>query len=191
MAYRTEKDSLGNVKVPADAYYGAQTQRAINNYQISGIKFPFSFIKAQAIIKRSAALANMKDKRLDRKKGGAVIKAADEVMKGKLIDQFILDVYQSGAGVSQNMNINEVLANRATQILGGRKGDYIVNPNDHVNMSQSTNDTIHTAIHITSTEGLDGLIDELDNLKKTLDKKSKQFNKIVKSGRTHLQDAVH
>jgi len=190
MTYRKEKDSLGIVKVPTDAYYGAQTQRAINNYQISGIKFPFSFIKAQTIIKKSASIANMKDKRLDSKKGNAIIRASDEIIKGNLKNQFILDVYQSGAGVSQNMNINEVLANRATQILGGRKGNYIVNPNDHVNMSQSTNDTIHTAIHIASTEGLDGLIDELHNLRKTFDKKSKQFSKIVKSGRTHLQDAV-
>src|SRR3989344_7899400 len=115
MKYRTEKDSLGNVKVPANAYYGAQTQRAIQNYQISGIRFSFSFIKAQAVIKKSAALANMKDKRLDTKKGNAIIKAADEIIKGNLRDQFILDVYQSGAGVSQNMNINEVISNTAIQ----------------------------------------------------------------------------
>jgi len=146
---RIEKDTLGEVIVPKDAYYGAQTQRAVENFKVCSLRLPASFIKAQAIIKRAAALSNMTAGRLDRKIGQALVKASDEILKGKFSDQFVVDLFQAGAGTSQNMNINEVLANRAEELLGGKLGEYKkVHPNDHVNMSQSTNDTIHTAIHI-------------------------------------------
>ncbi len=188
MKSRIEKDSFGELNVPENVYWGIQTQRAIHNYPHS-IKFPVSFIKAQAIIKKSAAFANSK---LDKKVSKAIIQAADEIISGKHLDQFPLPVYQSGAGVSQNMNMNEVLANRAIEILKGKKGNYmLVNPNDDANMSQSTNDTIHSTIHIAAFDLIvNNLQPALDNLIKSLEKKSKEYSKIIKSGRTHLQDAV-
>lgn len=192
MEYRIEKDSMGEVRVPCGAYYGAQTQRAIENFRVSGLRLPFSFIRAQAIIKRAAAIANVSAKKLRADVGLAIIKAAEEVIAGKFADQFPLDVFQAGAGTSQNMNMNEVLANRACEILGGKKGDTtLVHPNDHVNMGQSTNDTIHVAIHIAAYGEIQNkLIPAIEELKEVLATKGEQFDHIVKTGRTHLQDAV-
>ncbi|MET3727353.1 fumarate hydratase class II [Fictibacillus halophilus] len=190
--FRIAKDTLGEVKVPKDAYYGAQTQRAVENFPISGIRLPFSFIKAQAIIKASAAFANKECKALNDEKANAIISAADEVINGEWRDQFVVDAYQAGAGTSQNMNMNEVLASRASEILGGKKGDYsLVHPNDDVNMSQSTNDTIPTAIQISVASELQTrLYPALNRLNKVLREKEMEFHEIIKAGRTHLQDAV-
>lgn len=190
--FRTEIDTLGEVKVPADAYYGAQTQRAVENFKVSGIKFQPAFIRAQAIIKRSAALANNKAGVLDDKIAEDIVQVADEILDRKLDDQFILDVFQAGAGTSQNMNVNEVIANRANEILGGKAGEYkFVHPNDHVNMGQSTNDTIHTAIHISAVEETyKKLLPAIESIQKSLEAKAKEFDHIIKCGRTHLQDAV-
>ena len=153
--FRIEKDFLGEVKVPADAYYGVQTFRAVENFPISGLRLPREFIRAQGIIKYSAAEANMEVGRLDKKIGEAIAKAAKEVIEGKFDSSFVVDVFQAGAGTSQNMNANEVIANRAIEILGGARGNYkLVHPNDHVNMAQSTNDTIHVAIHISALESI-------------------------------------
>ena len=192
MKFRTEKDTLGEVKVPVDAYYGAQTQRAVENFKVSGLHLQPVFIKTQAIIKRAAAIANTKSGRLDRKIGEAIVKAADEIIAGKFNDQFVVDVFQAGAGTSQNMNINEVISNRANEILGGKLGENKpVNPNDHANMSQSTNDTIHTAIHISAyTEIHRRLLPVVKQLKEALYKKADEFDNVIKAGRTHLQDAV-
>ena len=190
--FRIEKDFLGEVKVPADAYYGVQTFRAVENFPISGLRLPREFIRAQGIIKYSAAEANMEVGRLDKKIGEAIAKAAKEVIEGKFDSSFVVDVFQAGAGTSQNMNANEVIANRAIEILGGARGNYkLVHPNDHVNMAQSTNDTIHVAIHISALESiLKDLIPALKILHSSLKKKSEEFEDIVKIGRTHLQDAV-
>lgn len=192
MKYRTEKDTLGEVQVPQEVYYGAQTQRAVENFKVSSLRLQPSFVRAQAIIKRAAAVANMASGRLDKNIGQALITAADEIVSGKFADQFVVDAFQAGAGTSQNMNVNEVLANRAIEILGGDRGDYKkVHPNDHANMSQSTNDTIHVAIHISSyTEIRERLIPAVKKIEKELNKKAEEFEKIFKSGRTHLQDAV-
>jgi len=192
MKYRTEKDTLGEVQVPQEVYYGAQTQRAVENFKVSSLRLQPSFVRAQAIIKRAAAVANMASGRLDKNIGQALITAADEIISGKFADQFVVDAFQAGAGTSQNMNVNEVLANRAIEILGGDRGDYKkVHPNDHANMSQSTNDTIHVAIHISSyTEIRERLIPAVKKIEKELNKKAEEFEKIFKSGRTHLQDAV-
>jgi fumarate hydratase class II len=190
--FRIAKDTLGEVRVPKEAYYGAQTQRAVENFPISGIRLPLSFIKAQAIIKGSAAFANRECKALSNEKANAIISAADEVVNGDLRDQFVVDAYQAGAGTSQNMNMNEVLASRASEILGGEKGDYsLVHPNDDVNMSQSTNDTIPTAIQISVASELQTtLYPALSRLIQVLKEKEKEFHEIIKAGRTHLQDAV-
>lgn len=191
-SYRVEKDFLGEVKVPAEAYYGVQTLRGVNNFPISGLKLPREFIRAQGIVKRSAAKANMKVGLLDKKRGEALVQAATEVIEGKLDSSFVIDVFQAGAGTSQNMNANEVIANRAIEILGGKLGDYrLVHPNDHVNMAQSTNDTIHVAIHIAALESItNGLLPALTTLRDSLIKKAHSFQDVVKIGRTHLQDAV-
>jgi fumarate hydratase class II len=190
--FRIAKDTLGEVKVPEDVYYGAQTQRAVNNFPISGLRLPFSFIKAQAIIKASAAAANKECGVLNAKKADSIIEAAEEIINGKWNDQFVVDVYQAGAGTSQNMNVNEVIASRAAEILGGEKGDWsLVHPNDDVNMSQSTNDTIPTAINISIAGQLyETLYPAIDHLLEVLEEKEKEFHSIVKAGRTHLQDAV-
>lgn len=190
--YRIQKDSMGEVRIPADRYYGAQTQRAVENFPISGWRLPRSFIRAQGLIKAAAAHANQVCGELDKKKAAAIIKAADEVIAGHWDDHFVVDVYQAGAGTSQNMNANEVIANRAVEILGGQVGDTsLVHPNDDVNRGQSTNDTIHTAIYIAAAEDLvHGLFPSADRLIQSLRNKKDQFGHIVKSGRTHLQDAV-
>lgn len=199
--FRTEKDSLGEVKVPASAYWGAQTQRAIDNFPITGLRPYPAFVWSMALIKRAAAEVNrdldlFKDKTVDGKTTGghaiasAVIQAADEVLAGQLADQFVVDPIQAGAGTSHNMNINEVIANRANEILGYELGAGPVHPNDHVNMAQSTNDTIPTAIRLGVLWRLDELLETLDTLAKALRDRAEAFDDIVKSGRTHLQDAV-
>ncbi len=192
MQYRLERDVLGEVRVPKDAYWGPETQRTLNNFDVSGVRVPLEVIYAYAMLKKAAASANMKDGKLDTKIGIAIIKACNEVLAHKLDDQFIIDIFQAGAGTCTNMNVNEVIANRAIELLGGRKGDYRkVNPNDHVNMSQSTNDTMPSTTHIATYIAVrDLLLPSLRNLEKTLDRKAKEFEKVVKIGRTHLQDAV-
>lgn len=192
MPSRKERDTLGTLKVDGSAYYGVNTQRALENFCISGLRLPKRFMHTYAMIKRSAALSNMLDGLLDKRRGKAIIRACDEVIAGKLDGQFVIDAFQAGAGTSTNMNVNEVIANRAIELLGGRKGDYgIVHPNDHVNMSQSTNDTFHAAVHISAHIGIvKRLVPALKGLEKALDKKSEEFSKIVKVGRTHLEDAV-
>ncbi|MGA2971551.1 MAG: aspartate ammonia-lyase [Candidatus Bathyarchaeia archaeon] len=187
---RTERDSLGSVQVPAKAYYGPETARAVENFPISGIKPLPEFIKATVLVKKAAADANVSLGLLDKRVGQAIISAADEILNGSLQDQFVVDVFQAGAGTSHNMNANEVLANRAIELLGGRKGDYkLVSPHDQVNMGQSTNDTYPTFIRVASVLMAKPLIDVVASLKQTLDEKAKEFDHIVKSGRTHLQDA--
>ena len=201
--YRTEKDSLGEIMVPANAYWGAQTQRAIHNFPITGLKPYPAFIWSMAMIKRAAAEVNLKlglfkEKQVgDRVIGGeeiarAIMKAADEVIAGKFNAQFVVDPIQAGAGTSHNMNCNEVIANRANEILGFplAASEKPVHPNDHVNMAQSTNDTIPTAIRLGCLWRLDELLGALDHLSSTLQQKAEEFDDIVKSGRTHLQDAV-
>ena len=187
---RIERDSLGEVHVPADALYGAQTQRAVENFPISGLKPRPAFIWSMAMIKRAAAEVNRDLGLLDGERATAIIQAAQEVIDGKWNDQFVVDPIQAGAGTSHNMNINEVIASRATQILGGKLGEYRVHPNDHVNMAQSTNDTIPTAIRLGCLWRMDELLNVLDNLVAALNSKAVEFDDIVKSGRTHLQDAV-
>ena len=188
---RVERDVLGRVSVPADAYYGAETERASENFRISGIKLQEEFIMAYVREKRCAALANMKAKKLDRRKGGAIARACGEILKGGFSGQFVLDVFQAGGGTSTNMNVNEVIANRAIELLHGRKGDYsIIHPNDHVNMSQSSNDSFPTVMRISCLLALEPAVKSLELLEKELRKKSGEFSGIVKTGRTHLQDAV-
>lgn len=187
---RIEKDSLGDVKVPADALYGAQTQRAVENFPISGLKPWRAFIWSMAAIKRAAAEVNSELGLLDKEKAKAISQAAAEVMEGKWDAHFVVDPFQAGAGTSHNMNTNETIANRASQILGSKLGEYAVNPNDHVNMAQSTNDTIPTAIRLGALWRLEELLEVVDKLAAALEKKAKEFDSVVKSGRTHLQDAV-
>ena len=189
--FRIEEDSLGKVKVPKNAYYGVQTQRAVENFPISGLKAYPVFIQSYALIKKAAAKVNMELGILDAKKGKAIIKATNEVINGDFNDQFVVDVYQAGAGTSFNMNTNEVIANRAIEILGGKRGNYsLVHPNDHVNMAQSTNDTFPTAIRVAGTLHLGPLYQSVEKLIKAFKTKGKEFAKFVKSGRTHLQDAA-
>jgi fumarate hydratase class II len=188
--FRTEKDSLGELQVPADALYGVQTQRAVLNFPISGMRPWRAFIWSMALIKRAAADVNRDLGLLDPAKAGAIAAAAAEVMEGKWDSQFVVDPIQAGAGTSHNMNANEVLANLATEKMGGQRGNYIVKPNDDVNMAQSTNDTIPTAIRLGCLWRLDELLAAVDNLSSALQTKAIEFDGIVKSGRTHLQDAV-
>jgi len=191
MKTRTEKDSLGEVEIPVNAYYGVQTMRAVNNFPISGMKSHPVMIEAYVYIKKAAAITNREVGLLDRRISDAIIKAADEVLSGMHREHFVVDVYQAGAGTSHNMNINEVLANRAIELLGGKKGDYsVVNPNDHVNMAQSTNDTFPTAMRISSLIMLKRFIPVIKSFENTLKRKSAEFSKVIKSGRTHLQDAA-
>ena len=188
---RTEKDPLGALEVPADALYGVQTLRAIRNFPISGLRPLPAFIEATVHIKRAAALTHKETGRLEPRLADAIVKAADEVLAGKHREQFLVDVYQAGAGTSHNMNCNEVLANRANEILGGKRGSYTpVHPNDHVNMAQSTNDVIPTAIRLGCLMELGGLEDTFAELAKAFEKKGKEFDDVLKSGRTHLQDAM-
>lgn len=191
MDVRVEKDSLGELKVPASAYYGVQTQRAVENYPISGLRPLPAFVKATIQIKKAAARVHKALKLLPKEKADAIVKAADEVLSGLHADQFVVDVFQAGAGTSHNMNCNEVLANRACEILGGKRGDAkLVSPNDDVNMGQSTNDVIPTAIRLAALETLPALVKAVERLSKSLGGKAKEFDGIVKTGRTHLQDAV-
>lgn len=188
---RREKDTLGEKDVPLDAYYGIQTVRAIENFPISGIYPHPQFIKATAMIKRAAAEANMATGNLDHAIGEVIVSAAHEVIDGKWHDQFLVDVFQAGAGTSHNMNANEVIANRSIELLGGKKGNYrMVHPNDHVNMSQSTNDVFPTAMRIASLFLLQELFSALGGLSSALFRKSEEFDVVIKSSRTHLQDAV-
>ncbi len=189
---RTVRDSLGELSIPSEAYYGAQTARAIENFPISGLTLPKAFVRAQSIIKWAAAKAHEQLGVLDSTKAQAICTAAEEVIAGKFDEWFQVDVYQAGAGTSQNMNVNEVIASRAAELLGNRRGDSAsVHPNDDVNMSQSTNDTIHVAMQIAGMDLLEHeLYPALHQLIADLDTKAKQFADVVKSGRTHLQDAV-
>jgi fumarate hydratase, class II len=188
---RTEKDPLGTLDVPADALYGVQTLRAVQNFPISGLRPLPAFVDATVHIKRAAALTHKETGRLEARLADAIVKAADEVLGGKHRDQFVVDVYQAGAGTSHNMNCNEVLANRANEILGGKRGTYSpVHPNDHVNMAQSTNDVIPTAIRLGCLMELGPLEKTFGDLASAFEKKAQEFDDVVKSGRTHLQDAM-
>jgi aspartate ammonia-lyase len=191
MDIRTERDPLGEHAVPAGAYYGVQTARAVENFPISGLRAHPDLITATVLIKKAAALANMALGRLDRHVGEAIVAAADDVLAGQLRDQFVVDVYQAGAGTSHNMNANEVLANRAAERLGEAKGTYTrVHPNDHVNMGQSTNDVFPTATRLALLAGGAPLVDAARALSAALERKAAAFDGILKVGRTHLQDAV-
>jgi aspartate ammonia-lyase len=191
MSFRTERDPLGEFRVPADAYYGVQTTRALQNFPISGLKAPASLVTATVLTKRSAAEANRALARLDARRADAIIAAADEILSGRLRDQFVVDVYQAGAGTSHNMNTNEVLANRAAEILGGARGAYdVVHPNDHVNMGQSTNDVFPTATRVALLLEHGALVAATRALADAVERKAKDFADVLKVGRTHLQDAV-
>ncbi|MFQ5408169.1 MAG: aspartate ammonia-lyase [Anaerolineales bacterium] len=191
MSVRIERDSLGELEVPAEAYYGVQTMRAVLNFPISGLRPWRAFIWSMAVIKRAAADVNSALGLLDESIATAISQAATEVMNGDLDEHFVVDPFQAGAGTSHNMNTNEVIANRAIEIRGGERGDYkAVSPNDHVNMAQSTNDTIPTAIRLGCLWRLDELLGALDRLADALQAKATEFDDVVKSGRTHLQDAV-
>ncbi len=188
---RLEKDSLGEIEVPSNVLYGAFTTRAARNFRISGIRAKHEFIKSIALIKKAAALANMKLGVLDKKTGEAIVEAADEVIDGKHGDQFILDVFQAGAGTPFNMNTNEVIANLAIRKLGGKPGDYhLVHPNNHVNMAQSSNDVIPASIRLSVLLSLPGLIRELDEIALAFHEKAREYDSVIKVGRTHLEDAV-
>jgi aspartate ammonia-lyase len=188
---RIERDSLGELEIPAAAYYGVQTARALTNFPISGLRPKPSYVEATVHIKRSAAMVNRRLALLDGQKAGAIAAACDEILGGALREWFVVDVYQAGAGTSHNMNANEVIANRAIELLGGVRGDYsIVHPNDHVNMAQSTNDVCPTAIRIAAVLMSEQLLGALRSLETAFKTKAAEFDSIVKSGRTHLQDAV-
>lgn len=190
-ATRTEKDPLGPLEVPADALYGVQTMRARQNFPISGLLPLEPFVTAQVWIKKAAAMVHRDTGRLEARLADAIVQAADEVLAGGHREHFVVDPYQAGAGTSHNMNINEVLANRANEILGGERGTYTpVHPNDHVNMAQSTNDTIPTNIRLAALSQLPGLVAAFENLRDALAAKGREFDHIVKAGRTHLQDAM-
>ncbi|RJQ66633.1 MAG: class II fumarate hydratase [Desulfobacteraceae bacterium] len=190
--YREEQDSMGTVRVPASAYYGSQTQRAVDNFMRSGLKPPLSFIYALALIKRCAAQVNRKLGLLEERLAGAIVTAAGEVLDGRLDDQFVVDLFQTGSGTSTNMNMNEVLASRANEILTDRRGGRSpVHPNDHVNLGQSSNDVIPTALHIAAARTIHtSLVPALAHLQQALAEKAQAFRDIRKIGRTHLQDAV-
>lgn len=189
--FRIETDSMGKIKVPAAAYYGAQTQRAILNFPVSGIGFPPRFIRALAVIKHAAAYVNEELGLLDRKIAEATRAAAAEIINGQHQGEFVVDIFQTGSGTSTNMNANEVIANRALEILGKPRGSKAVHPNDHVNMNQSSNDVIPTAIHIAALTAVrEDLLPALDRLHEALARKAKEFDRIVKIGRTHLTDAT-
>ena len=188
---RIERDTMGELPVPADAYYGVQTARALQNFPISGLRFPRSFIRALGLIKSAAAVVNESFGLLDKKVAEAVRKAAREVVDGRWDHEFPLDIFQTGSGTSTNMNANEVIANRASELLGGARGTKRVHPNDHVNLGQSSNDVIPTAIHVAAVELIKRqLLPGLSRLHVALAVKARQFDKIVKIGRTHLQDAT-
>jgi aspartate ammonia-lyase len=190
-AFRTEKDPLGPKQVAAEALYGVQTMRARENFPISELRPLWPFVVAQVWIKKAAALTHKETGRLDARLADAIVQAADEVLAGQHRDQFVVDPYQAGAGTSHNMNVNEVLANRANELLGGERGTYSpVHPNDHVNMAQSTNDTIPTNIRLAALSQLDAFTGAFETLRDALAAKGREFDHIVKAGRTHLQDAM-
>lgn len=189
--YRIEKDSMGEMRVPRDAYYGAQTQRAVQNFPISALRFPRPFIRALGMIKRQAARVNQELGLLDAKISAAVQQAAQEVVDGRWDHQFVLDIFQTGSGTSTNMNANEVIANRASELLGGERGGKMVHPNDHVNLGQSSNDVIPTAIHVAGVEMIETqLLPALAKLHAALTEKAQALDRVIKIGRTHLQDAT-
>jgi len=191
MEYRTERDPLGELKVPADAYYGVQTARAVENFPISGLRAPADLVTATVLVKKAAAEANLALGRLDPDVAQAIVSAADEILAGHLRDQFVVDVYQAGAGTSHNMNANEVLANRAAELLGGPRGSYTrVHPNDHVNMAQSTNDVFPTSTRLALLLGAGPLVRAARDLVESLARRAEEFADVLKTGRTHLQDAV-
>ncbi|MBX4196804.1 aspartate ammonia-lyase [Candidatus Pacearchaeota archaeon] len=190
--YRVEKDYLGSKKIPSQVYYGIATQRALENFPISGLHFSMKLVQALAMIKKAAAIANKRIKRLDENKANAIVRACEDVIYGKLNDQFPLDVFQAGAGTSEHMNINEVIANRALEILHKTRGSYgIIDPHDHVNLGQSTNDVFHSAIHVAAYQAISKqLFPALHHVEEALQKKSREWKSIKKTGRTHLRDAV-
>lgn len=189
--HRIEKDSLGDVKVPVEAWYAAQTQRALDNFPISGIRFSRRFIQALGTVKMAAAKANQSLGILDADKAELIVAVADKVRNGNVDDQFVLDIFQTGSGTSSNMNTNEVISNLATVAAGGAKGDKTVHPNDHVNMSQSSNDVIPTAMHVSAVVAMqEDLLPALADFRNTLLAKSNEFDDVLKSGRTHLMDAT-
>ena len=191
LKYRTDRDSLGTVRIPANAYYGPFTGRAIKQYNATGKPSHRNLIKSFVMIKRSAAVANMKTKAINRKQGTAIVKACDKILAGKHLDQFLVDMINSGAGTAFNMNTNEVITNVALKGLGKKQGQYeFLHPNDHVNMSQSSNDTYPTAMHMAILFSFRAMIRQIDYLIKTINKKAKQFSKYKKLGRTHLMDAL-
>src|SRR5439155_7608687 len=191
MEFRTERDPLGDLNVPADAYYGIQTVRAVDNFPISGLRSPADLVTATILVKKAAAEANAALGRLDPAIARAIVSACDEILAGRFRDQFIVDVYQAGAGTSHNMNANEVLANRAAELLGEARGAYTrVHPNDHVNMGQSTNDVFPTATRLALLLGAGQLVAASRDLAGSLAKKADDFVDVLKTGRTHLQDAV-
>jgi aspartate ammonia-lyase len=188
---RNEVDSLGEKQLPKNVYYGIQTARAVENFPVSGLKAPTVFVYAYVLVKKAAAASNMRVGWLDKSVGDAIVAACDEVLAGKMLDQFVVDVFQAGAGTSFNMNVNEVLANRALELLGKEKGNYkAVSPNDHVNMAQSTNDTFPSALHVAALLALEPLLVALEDLAKAFGKLSHDYAAVIKSGRTHLQDAL-
>ncbi|HEX6263123.1 MAG TPA: class II fumarate hydratase, partial [Actinomycetota bacterium] len=192
MPTRTETDSMGAIDVPADRYWGAQTQRSLHHFSIGDDRMPTEVVRAFGILKKAAALVNMDLEKLDRERGGLIVRAADEVVDGALDDHFPLFVWQTGSGTQSNMNANEVIANRAIELAGGELGSKEpIHPNDHVNMSQSSNDTFPTAMHVAAARAVtERLLPSLRALRDALDAKAKEFSDIVKIGRTHLQDAV-
>tara|TARA_B110000116_G_scaffold52699_1_gene44247 strand:- start:1124 stop:2512 length:1389 start_codon:yes stop_codon:yes gene_type:complete len=192
MKYRIEKDSLGEMQVPENAYYGAQTQRAVENFKISNLRFSEQFIKSLALIKKSAAIVNNKLGLIENDVSKIIIDVSDEIISGKYMNEFVIDIFQTGSGTSTNMNINEVIANIAAEKMGGEKGDKnVIHPNDHVNLGQSSNDVIPTAIHLALIESISiKLIPSLNLLSNEIQSKSKEFESVIKTGRTHLQDAT-
>lgn len=189
--FRTEKDSLGEIKVPADAYYGAQTQRAVDNFPVSDLRFPRRFIQALGLIKQSAAVVNTDLGLLDSELSEAIIKASQYVIDGDLDNQFVLDIFQTGSGTSTNMNANEVIANYASELMGADRGSKKVHPNDHVNMSQSSNDVIPSAMHVAAKRAIhEDLLPAMKAFQDELEGKARKFDDVLKSGRTHLMDAT-
>ncbi len=189
--FRTESDSMGPMQIPASAYYGAQTARAVENFPISNLRFPRSFLRALGLIKKHAALTNQELGGLEPRLAAAIVQAAQEAADGKWDAEFVIDIFQTGSGTSTNMNANEVIANRATELLGGKRGEKLVHPNDHVNRGQSSNDVIPTAIHVAALEAMERrLIPALAGLQEALQRKAQEFHDVLKIGRTHLQDAT-
>jgi fumarate hydratase class II len=190
-SFRTESDSMGPMQIPAGAYYGAQTARAVENFPISNLRFPRSFLRALGLIKKHAALTNQELGGLEPRLASAIVQAAQEVADGKWDAEFVIDIFQTGSGTSTNMNANEVIANRAMELLGGKRGEKTVHPNDHVNRGQSSNDVIPTAIHLAALEAVERrLIPALEVLQEALRQKAQEFHDVLKIGRTHLQDAT-